>query len=438
MRDRLIILILCSAAALWSVSCSSDNSSSEASGYPGRDGSVVSPSVEAVQTRYGSLPLRERISGTVEAFNQVELYPQMSGRVARVYVQNGDRVQQGTPLVKLEDRQYREQLRQAEAGLQISKARLSQAKAQLTEVEARYNRTKQLASRDLSSDQELQQAEAELQSARADVELAKAQVQQAGATVEERREMLDRTVINAPVDGVVGRRNAEVGMQVSPSTRLFMVGNLDKLKIRVPLTGEMLQYVEKGQTALIYPSRSEEDSSVLEAQVSRISPFLNTVSRSSEAEIEVDNVNDILKPGMFVSVDILYGESEKATLIPTSALYSQPNTSIEGVYVVTTLGSEVTPVDPGEDNDSPLTEPLQVQFKPVDVLARGRMQIGVSGLRPNQWVVTVGQNLLTGEDAEARVRTVSWERVMALQGLQRQDLLYQILKNQQQTEEEPS
>jgi len=66
------------------------------------------------------------------------------------------------------------------------------------------------------------------------------------------------------------------------------------------------------------------------------------------------------------------------------------------------------------------------------------MQIGVSGLQPNQWVVTVGQNLLTGENAEARVRTVTWERVMALQGLQRQDLLYQILKNQQQTEDEPS
>lgn len=75
--------------------------------------SQVIPAVEAVKARYGSLP--ERLSGTVTAENQVMLSPEMSGPVERVYVQDGDQVQQGDPLVKLQDGQYREQYQQAKA-----------------------------------------------------------------------------------------------------------------------------------------------------------------------------------------------------------------------------------------------------------------------------------------------------------------------------------
>ena len=394
------------------------------------------PSVEAVQARYGSLPLRERLSGTVRAKNQVEIYPEISGRIEKVYAGNGDKVSQGDVLVELKDTQYREQLRQAQAGLKIDKARLSQAKARLSEVKSRYERISKLAEKEMSSPQELQQVEAEYESAKSDVELAEAQVEQSQANLEERREMLSRTKIKAPVDGSVGNRNAEVGMQISSSDRLYVLGNLDRLKVRVPITENMMRNVEVGQTALIYPGNVDSrDSLVMRAKVSRISPFLNTVSRSSEAQIEVDNTDGLLNPGMFVSVEILYGESENATLIPTSALYTDPNSGDEGVFVVGPLGTEVEPVMQGDNGNTPLTEPLQVQFKSIDVLARGRMQVGIQGVEPGQWVVTVGQNMLSAGDERARIRSVSWQRVMALQGLQPQNLLYQILEEQKQ---EPS
>lgn len=410
--------------------CSGSDSGSQEQGQAPQ-GNI--PSVEAVQARYGSLPLRERVSGTVEAINQVDLYPQISGRVSEVLVQNGDFVEQGKSLVKLEDRQYREQVRQARAGYKIDQARLSQARANLKEVEARYERMARLAEKDLTSEQELQAVKTELESARANVQLAEAQVEQSAATLEERREMLDRTVVKAPAAGHVGRRNAEAGMQVNASIRLFTLGSLDRVRVKVPLTGPMLRYVDAGQTALIYPESNgqrNENGEALSAEVSRISPFLNTTTRTTEAEIEVENENQELKPGMFVSVDILYGQSDKATLIPSSALYTDPVTGEEGVFVVSTLGSEVQPVESQEGSGQALTAPMQVQFKELDILARGRMQAGVSGLNPGDWVVTVGQNLLTGSQPQARVRTTTWERILALQGLQRQDLLYEILRKQ--------
>lgn len=396
------------------------------------------PAVEAVQARYGSLPLSERLSGTVIARNQVQLYPEISGRISEVVVRTGDKVSEGDPLLRIQDRQYREQVEQAEASVRINKAQLKQAESRLNELTAEYKRTKSLFDKELSSDLEMERIEAQMQSARADVELAEAQVQQAESTLQERKDLLSKTVVRAPINGTVGQRNAEVGMQVSTATRLFIIGDLDQLRVEVVLTGNMLNNIEVGQTARIYVGGGSDvtlSSNVIEAELSRISPFLNTVTRSTEAEIDVNNQNNALRPGMFVAVDILYGESSQATLIPTSALYTNPNTGDEGVFVATTLGSEVEAIEPdSSDEPAALTQPIDVQFQPVDVIAEGRMEVGVSGIEPGSWIITVGQNLLSQGRNQARVRTSTWERILSLQGLQRQDLLQKVLDDQKSSQ----
>ena len=169
---------------------------------------AVIPAVEAVQARYGSLPLVERFSGNVRSENQVPLFPQINARIEEVFVENGDFVNKGDRLVKLQDEQLKQQLAQAEAGLKINKARLRQAEAALEELNARYNRLKKLAEQELSSDAELEQIEAELTSAEANFELAEAQVEQSQALVNERKENLNRTIITAPISGTIGQRNA--------------------------------------------------------------------------------------------------------------------------------------------------------------------------------------------------------------------------------------
>lgn len=410
------------------VSCYGSSANNEGMG----ESSANIPAVEAVQARYGSLPLSERLSGTVIAQNQVDLYPEIAGKISQVHVQTGEAVQKGDPIVSLEDNQYQEQVDQAEATLRINQARLKQARAQYQELEAQYKRTKQLSDQNLSSALELETIEAQMSSAEADVELAEAQLEQSQSNLQEQKEILSRTIIRAPITGSVGQRNAEVGMQVSSSSRLFTIGDLGNLRVEVVLTEDMLDEVEIGQTARIYVG-TDESSGMIEAELSRISPFLNNVTRSTEGEIDVVNNQDKLRPGMFVPVDILYGESRQATLIPTSALYTDPNTGEDGVYIATSLGTEIQPAEQvNPDNPPPLTEPTDMEFKEVEVIAEGRFEVGVEGIEPGSWIVTVGQNLLTGSTAgQARVRTSSWERILTLQGLQRQDLLRQVLDQSQ-------
>ena len=390
----------------------------------------LTPAVEAVQARQGSLPLVERLSGVVKARNQVEIYPEISAIIDSVHVQNGDEVQKGQPLISLRDREFQERFKQAKAAKQIAEAQARQAEARLNEVNSELRRTRALAQKSLTSDAELETIESQAISAEADVQLAHARVEQAAANAAEQEEALRQTVIRAPVSGTVGNRNAEVGMMVGTSTRLFTLGQLDTVRVEIVLTDRMLDYIKNGQRADIQTPNLP--SGLLTASLSRISPFLHPVTHSTDAEIDMPNLDHSLKSGMFVTVDIYYGESEKATLVPLSALYENPLTGATGVYVCRDTLNKMQGEEAGSNTTGSLTDPVPFEFVPVEVIAKGRMNAGISGLGPGNWVVTIGQDLFGGQSGDARVRPVNWEWVEELQNLQREDLLEELVKKQQE------
>ena len=402
----------------------------------GREGSAPAqaPLVEAVEARFGALPIEETMPGVVRARNQVAIRPETAGRIVGVLAHIGEAVEQGQVLVRLDDVEARERLRQAEADVRLAEAGAAAARARVAELEARVARTRALAQQQLVSAQELETLEAQLDATRASADEARARVEQAQATVEERRSALAKTEVRAPVAGRLGERRAEVGMRVDPSTVLFVVGDLEELIIEMNLTEAMLARVEEGQQVVIEGRATAGEP--IHAQLSRISPFFAQESFTTVGEIDVDNRQGWLRPGMFVTVRILVGESRRATLVPVSAVSEDPASGERGVFVVQEA--------PGDE------EPRTVIFRRVEVLAEGRGTAGVTGIEEGAWVVTVGQHLvgaemraaaeageaapgsdrLAGRVAEARVRAVSWERVLELQDLQDEDLLEDFLDKQ--------
>jgi RND family efflux transporter MFP subunit len=364
----------------------------------------------------------------------VAIYPELNAPVVSVEAQTGDYVQKGDPLVRLKADTYRERVRQAEAALRIARADVKSAQATLDERRAQLKRAERLAEQDFQSQQELESLRAEVAGAEAALERAEAQVAQAQATLDERQADLRRTVVRAPISGYVGARNVEVGQRVDGSTRLYTMGDLDTVKVRVQVTDRMFGKVQEGQTARVHvPSKD----TILIAEVTRMSPFLSDESYSAEAEIVVPNPDRVLNPGMFVEVDVAYGESRQATIIPLSAIYEDPNSGARGVFVAPTLGAETSvemPDSYSKEDPPPLTPPTPTTFRTVEIVAEGAQTAGVRGIQPGDWVITVGQNLLTapGEDrVDARVRPMPWSRLMALQRMQDTDLLYRILDRQQ-------
>lgn len=425
-------------AALLAFGCS-QGEDDDGGNDPGQFGpdSNTTPSVEVVQAQMGSLPLEQRLSGTVLARNQVSIYPEIAARIEQVHVDDGDIVEQGQPLVQLNDRQIREQVRQAEADLKIQQASAEQAQASLRELEAELNRTEDLAEREFVSQMDLERLRAQVEGARAEYNRALAQVEQSEATLDERREALSETVVRSPINGRVGRRNAESGMRVDASSQLFIVGDLSSVRVNITLTEQMLNFVEEGQTAHIHSENLPD--TVIVAEISRISPFLEEGSFSTGASIDVPNPDGLLRSGMYVDVDVHYGETEQAALIPNSALQEDPSTGRMGVFIASELGGEIEPALSQNTELRPeLSPPTAIRFQEVDVIARGRTSSGVSGISSDDWVVAVGHDLLEMDDdepTEARTRAIAWDRVLSLQELQQHDLLRQFMDKQQRVAE---
>jgi len=425
---------ICVLAALLVASCSGGGGNDVRRGGWNRDQDRI-PAVEAVEVVLGSLPLEERLAGSVRARNQTEIYPEVTGQIVEVLANDGDHVDAGTPLVRLRDVDYQERLRQAESGLAVARARVQQAEANLTRVRSTLRRIEAMAERNLTSVADLEAAQADALSAEADLALMQAQLEQAESLVAERREELADTVVRAPVAGVVGGRNAEIGQLASSSTPLFVIGDTSDMIVEVTLTQRMLGYIRPGTTANIVNDADPEQ--VIEAEVTRISPFLHPVTRTTTAEIEVSRPSELLRPGMFVTVNVLYGETEVAPVIPNSAIYRNPRDGRTGVYAAS-LDDAVPDREFTETSSLPAGGPLQpigpveVRFVPIEIVARGRLTTAVRGVEPGDWVVTLGHHLLEGNNTgQALIQPTPWDHIIRLQQMQTRDLLDLIRRRQE-------
>ena len=418
-------------------------------GSPGGPGGVEerrAPLVEAVAARSGALPIEETTPGVVRARNQVAIRPEVSGRIVAVPVAIGQAVERGRLLVRLDDAELRDRLRQSEADVRLAEAGAEAARARVAELAARVSRSRELAAERLISAQEMESLEAQLDALRASAAEEAARVEQRRAAAEERRSALAKTEVRAPVAGRLGGRRAEVGMQVDPGDVLFVVGDPDELIVEVNLTEKMLATVEPGQPVLIETGSASGEP--VRAELTRISPFLEAESFTTVGEIDVDNRAGSLRPGMFVDVRILVGESRRATLVPVSALWEDPASGRRGLFVIAQgAGLDAPAAAPPAEAG----EPRAVDFRPVTVLAEGRGAAGVEGVEEGAWVVTVGQQLLAADlqtaalaaaaaagdgggaapsAPTARVRPVTWDHVLELQDLQDEDLLEGFLDKQ--------
>lgn len=383
------------------------------------------PFVEVVQSKSGRLPLEYRLSGIVRARNEVVVFPEFSGRIAHVAVDDGDMVAQGDLLVRMESRQLKEQLTQARANLRLQEATSAQAQARQFEVETELRRIEQLAERQFVSELELARQQAQVEIARAESRRAAAMVDSARSAVEEREYLLSRAEIRSPVNGLVGRRDADLGMRVDANTALFVVGDLSEVRVTINLSERMAHQVRPGTPVFIHSQQLPAHG--IAATVTSVSPFLASGSFSAEANIRIPNPDGRLRSGMLVDVNLLFGESDPATLIPISALHENPRTGKLGVFVATEADAVFANLNKVVSGSSEPKRVSALEYREVEVLARGRQTLGVTNLQAGEWVVAVGHDLVFrggGRVATTtRVRAIDWDNLLTLQSMQREDIV---------------
>lgn len=239
--------------------------------------------------------------GTARANESIEIQPRISSLIEDFTFEEGQLVRKGQQLVQLEDNEI-------EAGLRLAEANLSESRSL-------YNRSKSLADTQAISASTLEELLAQVRVDEASVEAAKAR--------------LDNTVIRAPFAGRVGLRRVSPGSFVNTSTVITTLDDVSKIKLDFAVPEAFLTVLKEGMNisaeSLVYPDR------LFEGTVASIDTRLDPISRAVQVRAILPNDEGLLKPGMFMSVNLKRDRGE-VVVAPEQAIV--PEGGNQYVFVV--------------------------------------------------------------------------------------------------------
>jgi RND family efflux transporter MFP subunit len=299
------------------------------------------PQVRVVVAKQVDTPIDLTLPGQTEAFDVANIYPRATGYVAERHVDIGSRVHKGALLVRIEAPDLDQQLAQARAQLGQNQAAVLQAQAQVLSAQAntklanvtKYRETT-LAAQGWETRQNADNATANFSVQSAGVANAQAGVAVAVANLRAQQAAVDRLQaltaferVLAPMDGVVTARNVDVGdLLTSDSLNgnpMFSVASERVLRIAVYVPQSAAVGIHDGLQAQVRVP--EMPNRIFTGRVARSSVALQASSRSLLTEVDVDNPDGVLSPGLYVDVIFAVPRTAPAIIVPDEALVFNAN-----------------------------------------------------------------------------------------------------------------
>jgi len=315
--------------------------------------------VETVSLHCGSIDRRLHLTGTIISEAMVDVLSKVSGILEKIQVEQGDRIKADQVVAMVDSEEKEAQLQEVQAALDVLRARwaqvetgarpeeiiqseqlVRQTKASWETSLDNYMRLKSLQERDFISQQRLDEAmlqvtlsEAEYRSAKEKLTLLRkgarqedrdallAQIRQAEAALRLARIHLKNTTIRAPISGIISKRFFDQGSFVSTTTPIVRIVAMDRVNVLVQVVESELAQLRVGAKAEIYVDAYRKQ--VFRGGVSRISPTVDPESRMADMEIQVDNKDHRLKPGMFARVDLVVQRRNGVLLLSKDSLIKE-------------------------------------------------------------------------------------------------------------------
>ena len=317
------------------------------------------------------------VVGNLVGAATVDVVPRVAGRLESVSVRLGDRVTRGQSIAKMEDRELREQVNQAQATLDVNKANVVQRQNDLQVQKNALDRIQASFDSGLASRQNLEDAQARHNLAASQVEVARAQQAQTQSRIDELHITLSNTTILAPIDGFVSRRNLDPGAFAGTNTMIVTVVDLGTVRLVANLVEKGFKRVTSGVEAKVQVDAFPGED--FRGQVSRVAPVFDPATRTAPMEIEVPNPGYRLKPGMYARVRLTLERRPEALTVPRNAVVDLDGQ--RGVFVI---------------------DDLQARFVPVEVgISDGERTEILSGLTERDRVITTGALALRNGDRVA-------------------------------------
>ncbi len=277
---------------------------------PGKEAKIPELKYRAAVVDSGNITQTVTASGTINPVALVNVGSQVSGTVVELKADFNDHVKAGQVLLKLDPTIFNAQIRQSEASL-------ASAQASLRLALANFDRNERLVKQNYISSLQLDQSRRELDVARANIKLSEAQLERSRAD-------LNNSVIRAPIDGVIIKRTIDLGQTVAASfstPNLFQIAkDLTKMQIDTNVSEADVGALKQGQAARFvvdaYPDR-EFDATMRQFRLAA-TVVQNVVTYN--VVLDVENKDELLKPGMTAQVRLVVGNRQNVLRIPTAAL----------------------------------------------------------------------------------------------------------------------
>jgi len=331
-------------------------------------------------------------SGKIRAKTSVDISASTLGKVVRLAVDEGDKVDKGQFLMQIDPTPAEASVRQSEASVAASKANLDLAKANLAQAQKEFERQQALFEKKLTSEEFLQRARTSYDVQKMQTQAAEQEVQRWQASLTNARHELQKVNVHSDITGIVTKRNIEEGENVfigafnNQATIMLTVADLSVIEAEVEVDETDIVSVKIGQEAFVkvdaYPDTS------FKGQVTKVghSPILSTASgagqqqaTSFEVIVQLTDVIPNVRPGLSCKAEIITGYREKAIAVPIQALTLRKP-------------SELKPLDPKKrkskftNGEAPSDTSKEKDVQGAFVIKDGKVQyrdvkIGIAGDR---------------------------------------------------------
>jgi HlyD family secretion protein len=324
----------------------------------------IKVSVEKVELR--NITEEVTASGTIYPENEVKISPDVSGEIIELYVEEGDTVKKGQPLVRINPDIYQTQLEQAKAGYNNAKASAANVEAQLirtkqnVELQSKnYEMQKKLFKDKVISQQEYNNAEAQYEMAKAELKAAEKQAlasqynaESVAASVNQASKNYNRTIVSAPTDGIITGLTSKKGERVvgtaqMAGTQMMSISDLERMEVRVDVNENDIVRIKEGDSASIEidayqgkkfmgvvtqvaNSSKSSGTSISTDQVTKYEVKVLILKSSYESLVQENGGRIPFRPGMSSTVHIFTKYERNVLAVPVASVTLKDKTDNSG------------------------------------------------------------------------------------------------------------
>lgn len=265
------------------------------------DSTLVIP-VEVNDVSRGDISAYYSNTATLEAVREATIVSKVRGIVQEIIVEEGDEVRAGQILARIEDDQYR--------------IEMERAKATMDRMYNDFQRNKELFDKDLISAEVYENSRFEYESQKSAHELAELNFQY--------------TSIKSPISGVISDRFIKVGNMMGTDEQVFKVSDFDPIQAVLYIPEHERTKIRKGQRAELLADAIPGE--LFSGNIERISPIIDPLTGTFKVTVYLDDNQDMLRPGMFGRIKIVYDTRVNTKMIPKAAIISEDE--IQSVFVI--------------------------------------------------------------------------------------------------------